>query len=160
MVGKLKVHPSSGCHHSLFLPPKGYWCLNPCHPWSFFGFSMAGFSLYLFLFRSTQIGILKRTCKGHLLSVPGCVALHYLRCITFSQCVSSPVAVPWTVRRRIVSGYWVARKAFMEPKKFWCLTFSERGTFVLMECLESGQTPLYPSLLCLFVAVAAFIFQT
>lgn len=43
-------------------------------------------SLCFFLFRSTQIGILKRTCKGHLFSIPSCVALHYLRCVTFSQC--------------------------------------------------------------------------
>ncbi len=64
---------------------QGYWWLNLSHPWSFFRFTMTSSSLYFFFFffRSTQIGIFKRTHKGHLFSIPSCVALHYLRCVTF-----------------------------------------------------------------------------
>ena len=134
---------------SLSLPLQGYWCLNLCHPWSFFRFNMTSSSLYFFLFRGTQIGILKRTHKGHLFSILSCVAQHTLEmhCI-FLVCVSSPIAVSWTVHCWILSGSWVVRKSVVEPKKFWCLTFSEGGTFVLIECLESSQMPLYSSLLC------------
>ncbi len=101
-----------------------------------------------FLFSSTQIGILKRTYKGHLFSILSCVALHYteMRYI-FLVCLIS-VAMSWTVRCCILSAYWVGRKSVMEPKKFWCLTFSERGTFVLIPCLELSQMPPYSSLLC------------
>lgn len=41
-----------------------------------------------------------------------------------------------------------SRSLSWNPKKFWYLTFSERGMFVLIECLESSPMPPHSSLLC------------
>lgn len=50
------------------------------------------------------------------------------RCVTFSLYVLSPIALSWTVRWCILSGYWVALKYVMGLREFWCLAFLQGRT--------------------------------
>lgn len=123
---------------SNFLPLRGERRLQLVLPLDlFFKFRTTTSSLP---FRSTQIGILKRTCKGHfcvwtVLLWPN-FSCHAPRTASASRL---PLQRPELLA--VWSGHRVVLKSVMEPAKVWFMTFSKRGTLVLIDRLESCQTP-------------------
>lgn len=109
-----------------------------CSSYPFFRFSASTFFFFcLFI----QIDISKKPCKGHLFFIQNCVAQNHLRCVTISQCISSSITMSWTIRCAISSGYWVALKSAVAPKKYLMFDIFRERNFVLTEFSVSSQLP-------------------